>query len=71
MKITVLWNVTLCSPVRRYQNNGGTFCLTFQDTGSRALSDTGSNLPDYITSLPEDSNLQGLAYAVDLMEEWR
>jgi hypothetical protein len=40
-----------------------------QYSGCMKQADTGNNLPDLMTSLPEDSSLQSYAYAVDLMEE--
>jgi hypothetical protein len=47
LKITVFWNVTLCSLVDRYQHVRGTVVSIFY-TGNA----TGFSIPDYTVSHP-------------------
>jgi hypothetical protein len=54
MKLMVLWDVTPCSLVNEL--------LYFKNQGSKFPQNVGTDLPTYMTHMPEDRDIQILSY---------
>jgi hypothetical protein len=63
MKLTVFWDVALCTLVEVFRRFRGAYCLHQQgldDGCSKHLWNVGNLLPDYTANIPEYSYLQDL-----------